>query len=95
MRQIELAGSGAVDAGTIAAEQGVGGKNLGEQATDRGQVNLRDDGIEVMPFPVFHSPSRPPPEVGISTPMPASQAIAPYTAVVSFSPRSEKPWTIC
>lgn len=48
MRQIELAGSGAVDAGTIAAEQGIGGKNLGEQTTDRGQVDLRNDGIEVM-----------------------------------------------
>lgn len=53
MRKGELAGRGAVDAGTIAAKQGIGCEHFGEQATDRGQIDLRDHHIEVVSFPIL------------------------------------------
>ena len=44
---------------------------------------------------VCHRPSSPAPDRGISTPTPASQAIASSTAWPSWSPSWATPWTIC
>lgn len=48
MRQFKLASCGAVDAGAIATQQGIGSK----QTTDRGQINLGKHRIEVVPFAI-------------------------------------------
>ena len=53
MRQLELTGRGAVDAGAITAKQGIGREHLGEQTTDRRQINLGDYRIEVVSFPIL------------------------------------------
>ena len=58
MRQLELADCGAVDAGAITAQQGIGREHLGEQATDRGQINLVNHRIEVVPFPILDDQHR-------------------------------------
>lgn len=53
MRKFKQASSGAVDAGAIATQQSIGRKHLSEQTTDRGQINLGNHRIKMVPFPIL------------------------------------------